>query len=129
MLGWLERRLIYYPSHDIAYSLAAFGAGAEEVRFGERGQLHGVFVPADGSGSASTAPSVPARTVVFFHGNGGNLSHRAPFVARMRAVLGANVFIFDYQGYGQSGGRPSEAATMADARAASGWPSCAWGFS
>jgi uncharacterized protein len=115
MLAWLERRLIYYPSHEIAYPLAAFGAGAEEVRFGERGRLHGIFLPSDLSTSGSPAA---ARTVVFFHGNGGNLSHRAPLMARMRTVLGANVFIFDYQGYGQSGGRPSEAATAADARAA-----------
>jgi fermentation-respiration switch protein FrsA (DUF1100 family) len=56
--------------------------------------------------------------VVFFHGNGGNLSHRAPLIARMRNELGVNVFIFDYQGYGQSSGVPSEDATAEDARAA-----------
>jgi fermentation-respiration switch protein FrsA (DUF1100 family) len=36
----------------------------------------------------------------------------------MRNEFGANVFIFDYQGYGQSQGRPSQLATAADARAA-----------
>lgn len=118
MLAWLERRLIYFPSHAVAYPLDAFGAGAEEVRFGEHGRLHGVFVPAERPDSGSSEPAARARTIVFFHGNGGNLSHRAPFVARLRSVLGASVFIFDYQGYGQSGGRPSEAATTADARAA-----------
>lgn len=58
------------------------------------------------------------KTVVFFHGNGGNLSHRAPLVARMRSELRVNVFIVDYQGFGQSAGVPSEAATTEDARAA-----------
>jgi len=118
MLAALERRLIYYPSDDVAYPLAAFGAGAEEVRFGEHGRLHGVFLPAERPGSGGPEATTRARTIVFFHGNGGNLSHRAPFLARMRSVLGANVFIFDYQGYGQSSGLPSEKATTADARAA-----------
>jgi fermentation-respiration switch protein FrsA (DUF1100 family) len=36
----------------------------------------------------------------------------------MRSEFGASAFIFDYQGYGQSRGRPSESATIADARAA-----------
>lgn len=112
VLSWLERALLYFPSHDVAYPLAAFGPGAEEIRFGEQDRLHGVFVPAPASASGRPPP-----TLVFFHGNGGNLSHRAPLVFRLRSELGSNVFIFDYQGYGQSGGRPSEAATFADARA------------
>ena len=110
VLAWLERPLIYFPSHEVVHPLTAFGAGAEEVWFGEQGHLHGVFVP----GPAADPPS----TLVFFHGNGGNLTHRAPLIARLRSALGTSLFIFDYQGYGNSRGRPSEAATAADARAA-----------
>ena len=112
VLGWLERSLLYYPSYDVAYPLAAFGPGAEEIRFGDQDRLHGVFVP----GPPATSGTLPP-TLVFFHGNGGNLTHRAPLIARMRSEFGASVFIFDYQGYGQSRGRPSEMATAADARA------------
>lgn len=112
MFGWLERAYLYFPSHDTAHPISAFGPGAVEVRFGERMRLHGVFAPGpprpDGSGI----------TVLFFHGNGGNLSHRAPLIARMRAELGVGAFIIDYQGYGQSIGLPSEKATADDARAA-----------
>jgi fermentation-respiration switch protein FrsA (DUF1100 family) len=107
VIGWLERRLIYYPTFDVAHPLSVFGPGAEEVWFGQENHLHGVFVPGPSN-----------RTLVFFHGNGGNLSHRAPLFNRMQRELGLNLFIFDYQGYGQSRGRPSEAATAADARAA-----------
>ena len=114
VLSWLERALLYFPSHDVAYPLTAFGPGAEEVRFGEQGRLHGVFVP----GPEPSRRAGRRRRSVFFHGNGGNLSHRAPLIARMRSEFGASVFIFDYQGYGQSQGRPSEVATAADARAA-----------
>jgi fermentation-respiration switch protein FrsA (DUF1100 family) len=110
MLSWVERPLIYFPTYDVAFPLTTFGPGAEEVRFGEQGRLHGVFVP------GPLGP--PPLTVTFFHGNGGNLTHRAPLMARLRAELGANIFIFDYQGYGKSAGQPSEMATAADARAA-----------
>jgi fermentation-respiration switch protein FrsA (DUF1100 family) len=112
VLAWLERSLLYFPSYDVAYPVEAFGPGAEEVRFGEQGRLHGVFVP-----GPIRAPGNLPPTLVFFHGNGGNLTHRAPLISRMRSEFGANVFIFDYQGYGQSRGRPSEVATAADARA------------
>jgi fermentation-respiration switch protein FrsA (DUF1100 family) len=115
MLGWLERLLLYFPSHDVAYPLTAFGPSAEEVWFGEHARLHGVFVPTNSAVAGTTGPG---STILFFHGNGGNLSHRAPLLARMRAELGASVFIFDYQGYGRSAGRPSEVATAADSRAA-----------
>ena len=108
----LERALLFFPSSETVHPLSAFGPDAAEVRFGEHASLHGIYGPAPSFvGGMST-------TVVFFHGNGGNLSHRAPLIARMRNELGVNVFIFDYQGYGQSSGVPSEAATAEDARAA-----------
>jgi fermentation-respiration switch protein FrsA (DUF1100 family) len=55
--------------------------------------------------------------VLFFHGNGGNISHRL-VAARALADAGANVLLFDYRGYGRSTGRPAEAGTYRDARAA-----------
>jgi len=134
VLSWLERGLLYFPTHDVVYPPTAFGPGAEDVRFGEQGRLHAVFVPApthapaapnhaaNGPGAPpgdpARAPVGPPPTLVFFHGNGGNLNHRAPLIARLAVELRANVFIFDYSGYGQSRGRPSETATAADARAA-----------
>jgi fermentation-respiration switch protein FrsA (DUF1100 family) len=116
VLEWLERSLLYFPTHDVAHPLSVFGSGAEEVWFGEHARLYGVFLPTEPSGPRR--PEASGLTIVLFHGNGGNLSHRAPLLARMRGELGASLFIFDYQGYGRSSGRPSEAATAADARAA-----------
>lgn len=112
MLERIERSLLYFPSSETVNPRSAFGPGAAEVWFGDHARLHGMFAPAGpGTDTATT-------TVVFFHGNGGNLSHRAPLLARMRSEVHVNVFIFDYQGYGQSSGVPSEAATVEDARAA-----------
>lgn len=56
-------------------------------------------------------------TLVLFHGNAGNLSHRGEILRRLRST-GFNVFIFDYRGYGKSEGSPTESGVYADSRAA-----------
>ena len=115
--GWLfgrggvpfEEQFIFFPSREIVATPDRVGLPFEEVRFGPDGRLHGWFVP--GSGPSGV-------TMLWFHGNAGNISHRLEWMRRLREGLGVSIFIFDYQGYGRSGGRPSEAATDADARAA-----------
>jgi hypothetical protein len=59
-------------------------------------------------------------TLLFFHGNAGNISHRLDSI-RIFADLGLDVFIFDYRGYGLSEGSPSEPGTYRDATAAWRW--------
>ncbi len=76
-----------------------------ETTDGER--LHGWFVP-----------TAQARgTLLFFHGNAGNISHRLESIQIFNR-LGLDVLIVDYRGYGQSSGRPSEQGTYRDAQAA-----------
>jgi fermentation-respiration switch protein FrsA (DUF1100 family) len=57
------------------------------------------------------------RALLFFHGNGGNISHRGDSL-RIFHHLGLNVLIIDYQGYGESEGTPGEQAMYDDGRAA-----------
>jgi uncharacterized protein len=47
-------------------------------------------------------------TILFSHGNAGNISHRGEIIQTL-CDLGTNVCIYDYHGYGHSTGRPSEA--------------------
>ncbi len=55
-------------------------------------------------------PNLPARgTLLFFHGNAGNISHRLDSI-RIFHNLRLSVFIFDYRGYGRSEGQPREVA-------------------
>ena len=70
-------------------------------------QLHGWYV---------AVPDARA-TLLFCHGNAGNISHRLESL-RIFHTLGLNVLIFDYRGYGQSTGKPSEAGTYRDVDAA-----------
>ncbi len=55
-------------------------------------------------------------SLLFCHGNAGNISHRLDNIAHLVAV-GFNVLIFDYRGYGLSQGQPSEAGLYQDAMA------------
>ena len=105
----LERHFVFFPTSEIEYTPDQVGLAYEDVRFStEDGrQLHGWYI-------AGRGPT----TILWFHGNGGNISHRVDELALVHHRLGVNVFIFDYQGYGRSEGRPSERATYQDARAA-----------
>src|SRR5439155_1700348 len=65
-----------------------------------------------------------ARGVVLVcHSRAGNLSHavRPDDVRRWHDEVGLSVLVFDYPGYGHSGGRPSEAGCYAAAEAAYEW--------
>jgi pimeloyl-ACP methyl ester carboxylesterase len=55
--------------------------------------------------------------MIWFHGNAGNLTDRAEMCAEF-ARRGVSVFVFDYRGFGRSGGRASEAKIFRDSLAA-----------
>jgi fermentation-respiration switch protein FrsA (DUF1100 family) len=106
-----QSRLVFYPNlmgRALAATPANIGLAFEEVRAttADGIGLHGWFVPADGA----------RNTVLFCHGNAGNISHRLDSI-RVFHDLGLNVLIFDYRGYGLSDGKPSEAGTYLDAEA------------
>ena len=109
MTGFIERRLIYHPEKGLASDPSKIGLAYEDVVFttGDGVQLHGWFVP----GSRDL-------TFLWFHGNAGNISHRLGNLKEMHDELAVNIFIFDYRGYGQSQGTPSEQGTYFDAKAA-----------
>src|SRR5262249_49975268 len=99
-----------FPSRLLEATPAEFGLPFTDVRLtAEDGVgIHGWLLP---------APDAPF-TVLLAHGNAGNISHRLDRARHLRSRLGAEVFLFDYRGYGQSGGSPDEPGTYADARAA-----------
>src|SRR5262249_5521186 len=106
-------RLVYFPSrvHD-GGTPAALGLDYEEVTLtaSDGVHLHAWYVPAPAS----------RRTVLFLHGNAGNISHRLDKLVVLND-LGADVLLLDYRGYGSSEGVPDEAGTYRDAEAAYDW--------
>lgn len=63
---------------------------------------------------ALSQTSKDAPSLIFFHGNAGNLLDRRDFVQALHLNLAVNLLIFDYRGYGQSPGNPSESALVQD---------------
>ncbi len=72
-------------------------------------KIYGYFIKSDGT--------YPGITILYFHGNYDHLEYYWPR-AELLYKTGCNVFIFDYQGYGMSEGKPSEQGLYADCRAA-----------
>jgi len=109
ILFLFQKRIIYQPRGQVAQTPEIIGLEYESVR----------LTTADGvSISAWYVPSSMDRgTVLFCHGNAGNISGRLPTIGIFHA-LGLNVMIFDYRGYGDSEGSPGEKGTYLDAGAA-----------
>jgi fermentation-respiration switch protein FrsA (DUF1100 family) len=109
-----QERLVYFPhaAREHAVTPAAHGLPYEDVaiRTEDGETLHAWWVPA----------ANPRGTVLHFHGNAGNISHRIDY-ARMFRGLGYNTLLVDYRGYGRSTGSPSESGTYQDATASRGW--------
>ena len=110
LVVWREPSMIYYPGRAIDLTPDKLGLRFEDVWLttSDGVRINGWLVP------ASTNAGL---TVLFCHGNAGNISDRFEKLEMLRE-LGVDVFIFDYRGYGRSEGKPSEQGTYRDARAA-----------
>jgi dipeptidyl aminopeptidase/acylaminoacyl peptidase len=69
---------------------------------------------------ANPSPKL-CRTLLFFHGNAGNIGSRLPNIEILVKKLNTNVLIIDYRGYGNSEGTPSEDGLRLDAEATLEW--------
>ena len=109
LLYIFQPKFVYFPYPDLAATPADAGLEYEDVNLVTSDQLriNGWFVPHTGSRA----------TLLFLHGNGGNISHRLDKLLIFNR-LGLSVFIIDYRGYGTSEGSPSEQGTYLDAAAA-----------
>ncbi|QDT67100.1 alpha/beta hydrolase [Calycomorphotria hydatis] len=120
MLAFLQRYLMYpatkaleLPAQQVAHRFAGvpeFG-GLEDIRATtEDGlTLHGWH-------TRVASESSPAPAIILFHGNGGNRAGRL-WEYQTHAELGAETIAFDYRGYGENEGSPSETGLLHDANA------------
>ncbi|MGH9901517.1 MAG: alpha/beta hydrolase [Pyrinomonadaceae bacterium] len=93
-----EHAVTFHPARYAGGDAWAPPAGAEDVWFAGAGgeRLHGWLVRASGARPSSA-------TVIYFHGNGGNLTN-VGWVGTRLAARGFDVLLFDYRGYGRSEG-------------------------
>jgi uncharacterized protein len=104
-----QAHFVYFPSHEQLFSPKEMGMEFEDVYLTTRDKLsiHGWYIPRPGA----------SHTLLFLHGNAGNISHRLDSL-KIFHDLGLSILIIDYRGYGQSEGSPNEAGTYLDAQAA-----------
>lgn len=108
----LQRDLMYFPTRKAPAPAAAGFAGVTEV----------ALRAADGTPLVMWySPAPPgAPTVLYFHGNAGEIADRPKRWAFLRAQ-GFGVAFLSYRGYGGSGGTISEGGLHMDADAAYDW--------
>jgi fermentation-respiration switch protein FrsA (DUF1100 family) len=104
-----QPRFVYFPYRAIDMTPENAGLVYEEITLTTKDNLkiNGWFVPHDN----------PRATLLFLHGNGGNISHRLDKLS-IYHQLGLAVLIIDYRGYGASEGKPDEQGTYNDAESA-----------
>ena len=105
-----EDKFIFHPSAEIVLTPRHVGLEFQDLFFttADGVRLNGWFIQhreAD-------------LTLVWFHGNAGNIGHRVENIRLLHDKLRINIFIFDYRGYGRSEGHISEAGTYRDGVAA-----------
>jgi uncharacterized protein len=107
-----EPKFAFFPSATESLTPQLFGIPYDTAEVttadGERLRAWSLLHPA------------PRAVIVYFHGNGGNLSVWAPILAGIYE-RGYTVRAVDYRGYGASTGRPSERGLYRDVDATVEW--------
>ena len=108
LVGALEARLVFFPYKGEDANPGALGIPYSPL----------TLTTSDGERIAAwqLEPEHPVADVVYFHGNGGNLSVWMPVLASLHAMH-LRVLAIDYRGYGLSTGSPTEEGVYLDAAA------------
>jgi len=105
---YLEAKSVFFPSKGLQASPKDIGLTFQDIYLNTKDgvQIHGWFIPGQEA----------KYTLLFCHGNGGNLSGRLDKILILRQAK-VNIFIIDYRGYGLSSGKPKELGIYLDAQA------------
>jgi fermentation-respiration switch protein FrsA (DUF1100 family) len=108
----MQSSFTFQPTREMPYSPSDFKLEYEKIQ---------LKTPDNLMLSAWYIPAKNARfTLLFCCGNGGNISDRLANINIFNG-LGVNCLIFNYRGYGTSGGKPSEKGLYIDAQTAYDW--------
>ncbi len=109
MFTRIVRKLLYPASCEIVETPDEYGCDFDDISFSTQDgcRLQGWWIPREGA----------SVSLIFCYGNGENVGDWAS-MGVLLDFLDANIFLFDYRGYGDSDGSPSELGISNDARAA-----------
>jgi len=109
LMFFQQASMVFFPHRELQQTPADWKLDYEDVWINsvDGVRLHGWYIPRQGA----------RQTLLFFHGNAGNISHRRESIEIFHR-LNLNVFILSYRGYGASEGKPDEQGLYNDARSA-----------
>ncbi len=104
-----QPEMVFYPTQNIEVTPKEWALAYDtiEIKLADKRKITGWYLPHPDA----------EKTLLFFHGNGGNISHRGNSLYIFHK-LKFNVLIIDYPGYGESEGKPSEKGLYQSATAA-----------
>src|SRR5262245_6968150 len=113
LIAWLKNTLTFHPDTMLRTTPADHELPFEEIRCGgnDGRALHGWYIPSRGLHDPASDP-----LFVWFHGNAGHIGHRLKQLRLLHEHVGGCHFIFDYQGFGQSRGKPTIPGILQDGR-------------
>lgn len=106
----MERSFIFFPEKSTQITPADVGLSFEDLYIStvDGVAINGWYIPHTSAEA----------TLVWFHGNAGNLGHRVDHLVKLHRAVQANILMIDYREYGRSEGSVSEEGTYQDALAA-----------
>ena len=106
----VDRYFIFFPSRSVNQNPKDVGIAYEEItlKTSDGLNLNAWFIE----------KKEAKGTMIWFHGNGGNIGDRVGHIKLFYESLPVDLLILDYRGYGKSEGSPSEEGTYHDAEAA-----------
>lgn len=128
-----QRSLMYVPTTATSLKVADVGLDPKivsdvQIRIGVEKTLKGwLWKTETAKSNDETDGNKKTPLLIYFPGNAGNRENRINEVQEF-ARAGYDVLIFDYRGYGDSTGSPSEDAMTADARTILGYAFARLGY-
>tara|TARA_R110002072_G_scaffold223678_1_gene380710 strand:- start:4199 stop:5062 length:864 start_codon:yes stop_codon:yes gene_type:complete len=109
LIYFFQPKLIFFPQNELEATPALISLQYEDLSLSTTDDevLNAWWIP----------HSEAKATLIFLHGNAGNIAHRLDSI-NIFHQLGLSVLIIDYRGYGKSTGEPSEQGTYIDAETA-----------
>ena len=110
---FFENHLIYFPPPTVGVDWSPTHLEFVEADFqsADGTKLHGWYFRHE----------APRAIVLYCHGNADFVPNLGSFASFLRDEYQLSTFVWDYRGYGKSGGQPYEAGVLADAESAQQW--------
>ena len=110
----IQPYLLYFPQRPFEVKTKDRNIMQQEIAYRTKDgiPISALYVPVE-----KTELPGSGNVILFCHGNAGNIYQRIDSFNIFRQ-LGLSTFIFDYRGYGKSGGKPTEKGTYLDAEGA-----------